>query len=94
MVSGSVCAKVVLIMVFLHTSDNARKLMPHEFSQSPLLLLYEFYEIFCALLFFKINSIFASVRINTSVLTSKEGVGGLFGSTRLFLFFVIDETHP
>ena len=44
-------------MVFLHTPDNARKLVPHEFSQSPLLLLYEFYEIFCAHLFFKINNV-------------------------------------
>ena len=94
MVSGSVYAKVVLIMVFLHTPDNDRKLVSHEFSQFPLLLLYEFYEIFCAPLFFKTNSIFAAVRVNNSVLTSKEGVGGLFGSTRLFLFFVIDETHP
>lgn len=71
-------------MVFLHTPDNAKKLMPHEFSQSPLLLLYEFYEIFCAHLFFKINSIFASVRVNNSVLTSKEGVGGFSGVPDFF----------
>ena len=83
MVSGSVCAKVVLIKVFLHTPDNDRKLVPHEFSQSPLLLLYEFYEIFCAHLFFKINSIFASVRINTSVLTSKVS-GGFSGAPDFF----------
>lgn len=80
-------------MVFLHTSDNDRKLVPHEFSQSPLLLLYEFYEIFCAHLFFKINSIFASVRVNNSVLTSKVS-GGFSGVPDFFLFHVIDETHP
>ncbi len=71
-------------MVFLHTPDNAKKLMPHEFSQPPLLLLYEFYEIFCAHLFFKINCIFASVRVNNSVLTSKEGVGGFSGVPDFF----------
>lgn len=71
-------------MVFLHTSDNDRKLVPHEFSQSPLLLLYEFYEIFCVHLFFKINCIFASVRVNNSVLTSKEGVGGFSGAPDFF----------
>ena len=70
-------------MVFLHTPDNAKKLVSHEFSQSPLLLLYEFYEIFCAHLFFKINSIFASVRINTSVLTSKVS-GGFSGAPDFF----------
>ena len=80
-----VCAEVVLIKVFFHTPDNDRKLVPHEFSQSPLLLLYEFYEIFCAHLFFKINCIFASVRVNNSVLTSKvsggfSGVPGFFYS--------------
>ncbi len=72
-------------MVFLHTPDNARKLVSHEFSQFPLLLLYEFYEIFCAHLFFKINSIFASVRVNNSVLTSKEGVGGFSGVPDFFI---------
>ena len=83
MVSGSVCAKVVLIMVFLHTPDNDRKLVLHEFSQPPLLLLYEFYEIFCAHLFFKINCIFASVRVNNSVLTSKVS-GGFLGAPDFF----------
>lgn len=71
-------------MVFLHTPDNAKELVSHEFSQSPLLLLYEFYEIFCAHLFFKINCIFASVRVNNSVLTSKEGVGGFSGVPDFF----------
>lgn len=72
-------------MVFLHTPDNAKELVSHEFSQSPLLLLYEFYEIFCAHLFFKINCIFASVRVNNSVLTSKEGVGGFSGVPDFFI---------
>ena len=93
MVSGSVCAKVVLIMVFLHTPDNDRKLVPHEFSQSPLLLLYEFYEIFCAHLFFKTNCIFAAdlQRIHSLVLPP---VPGCSMRNPAFLFHVIDETHP
>ena len=70
-------------MVFLHTPDNDRKLVSHEFSQSPLLLLYEFYEIFCAHLFFKITCIFASVRVNNSVLTSKVS-GGFLGVPGFF----------
>lgn len=80
-------------MVFLHTPDNAKKLVSHEFSQSPLLLLYEFYEIFCVHLFFKINCIFAwdLQRIHSLVLPPAPGCSM---RNPAFLFFVIDETHP